>query len=360
MHEIRPYQSKDRERLRTLIREIWPARPPEVFDSRWWWQCDPVPLFVSEDKETGAIVGVCASIRFLVYSGKQTMDGAWLVDLFVSNAYQGRGLAKSRKGSGRSLSRAVMDSSQITASLSQTNAAWRTLHRIGWRERRSASLFLNPLGLIPGIMSLIRTFVPDDPALRVEPGAIPDDPKGISQLDGLWERLRDRFDALAVRDAERLRARFGPREGRCYQMLRAYRDGNLCGYMVVRVCPPNSLRSLKRYPMGRHPLGLIVDYLVDPDDSRTFGTLLTEATRTLMTQGAKSLLCLATVPTFQAELTKRGFMGARSPLVGRRLSAMDVGFTCYSAPGQPDLSGCNWFLTLADCDLDLTWGESPV
>jgi hypothetical protein len=360
MHEIRPYQSKDRERLRTLIGEVWPARPPEVFDSRWWWQFDPAPLFVSEDKETGAIVGVCACIRFLVYSGKQTMEGAWLVDLFVSNTYQGRGLGKSRKGSGRLLSRAVMETSQITASLSQTNAAWRTLHRIGWRERNSASLYLNPLGLIPGAIPLIRTFVPDDPALRMELGGMPADADGISQLNDLWRRLKDRFDVLAVRDAERLRVRFAPREGRCYQMMRAYRNGSLCGYMVFRVCPPNSLRSLKRYPMGRHPLSLIVDYLVDPDEPRTFGTLLNEATRLTMSQGAKSLLCLATVPAFQSELTKRGFMGAGSPLVGRRLSAMDVGFTCYSAPGQPDLSGCKWFLTLADCDLDLTWGESPV
>jgi hypothetical protein len=360
MHEIRPYQSKDRERLRTLIGEVWPARPPQVFDSRWWWQLDPAPLFVSEDTESGAIVGVCAYIQFLVYSGKQTMDGAWLVDLFVSNTYQGRGLAKARKGSGRALSRAVMDTTQITASLSQTNAAWRTLHRIGWRERQSASLYLNPLGLIPGAIPLIRLFVPNDPALRVDVAGTPANADQVFQLDELWTRLRDRFDALAVRDAERLRVRFGPREGRCYQMLRAYRGGSLCGYMLVRVCPPNSLRSLKRHPMGRHPLGLIVDYLVDPDETRTFGTLLNEATRLLMAQGAKSLLCLATVPAFQSELTKRGFMGAGSPLVGRRLSNMDVGFTCYSAPGQPDLSGFKWFLTLADCDLDLTWGESPV
>jgi hypothetical protein len=44
-----------------------------------------------------------------------------------------------------------------------------------------------------------------------------------------------------------------------------------------------------------------------------------------------------------------------TPLIGKRLRSLDIGFISYGAVPQ----SANWFLTPGDCDLDLAWGETP-
>jgi hypothetical protein len=269
----------------------------------------------------------------------------------VSHGHQGKGL-------GKALTEAITERTPVLASLSQTDAAWKVFQKSGWHPRQTAKLYLCPLPMIPGAMPLLRSVLPTAPALRMEVAAIsgPTDP----ELDALWNELRDSFDALVVRDARQLWSRYGMRQDRGYRIIRACRDNRLCAYMIVRVCPPNSLRSLKRYPMGRHPLGLIVDYLVQPDEPRVFAALLDEAGRTLAARGARSILCLSTVPAFHRPLVVRGYLHGGTPLLARKLSSMNVGFTFFTKPGERELAERRWFLTLGDCDMDLTWGESPV
>lgn len=353
MYDVRAYQPGDKERLRHLIREVWSDRPPQMFDRRWWWHCDSPPLFVAEEQATVAIVGVCAHREFSLFSGGKILDGAWLVDLFVAQKHQGKGL-------GRALAQTVMARFSVTASLLQSDAAWGAFRKIGWHERHTAKLYLNPVVLIPGALRALAAIRSTDHSLHVEQAVMSAEPAGNPQLDDLWSGLCTRFEALAVRDAQRIQARYGVRPDRRYEILRAYRNGKLCAYMMVRLCPPRSLASLRRYPMGRVPLGLIVDYLVDPGEPRVFATLLDRAHRILLGQGARCFLCLSTVPAFHRELTGRGYLHAGSPLLGRKLSSMDVGFTSYARPSLSDVAGRRWFLTLGDCDMDLTWGESPA
>jgi GNAT superfamily N-acetyltransferase len=353
MYEIRLYRPDDRERLRSLIRNVWPERPPQAFDCRWWWYYEKPPLFVAEEKGTGAIVGVCASPPFSLFSRDKTVSGVWFVDFFVLNEHKGKGL-------GKALSRAVMEQCPVTASLSQTDEAWAVFKKLGWHERQVAKLYLNPMALLPGVVPVLNALGAADPSVRIERCAAADITADDYELNNLWETLRTRYEALTLRDAGQLRVRYGLRSDREYLMLRAYRAGRLCAYMMIRICPPSSLRSLKRYFIGRYPLGLVADYLVDPDEPLVFATLLDAASRVSMKQGAKSLLCLSTVPAFHHALVSRGFLHGSTPLLGHKLSTMDVSFTYYNRPGHEELASCGWYLTLGDCDMDLTWGESPV
>jgi GNAT superfamily N-acetyltransferase len=351
MFEIRAYQEGDKDKLRDLIMSVWPDRPAEAFDNRWWWQFEKPPLYVIEEIDNGLIVGLCAYIDFDLFSNGSLTQGAWLVDFFVSDRCQGAGL-------GKRLTQAVMERHNIIASMSQTDAAWRAFQKLGWHDRQRASLFLNPLPLVPMAMPLARKLASKaknseiriiDILNRDSLSMYEDD------LEELWSSIRDRFDAITCRNADALWNRYAPKKNRTYRLSCSYRDGKLIGYMISRLCPPNSLRSLKRLPIG-----LIVDYLVPPEEYLVFGSLIDEASRSLTELGAKCILCLSTVPEFQKRLISRGYLHSNTPFIGRKLAAMSVGFTCYSDGESKDVGNLKWFLTMGDCDMDRIWGEAPA
>jgi GNAT superfamily N-acetyltransferase len=349
MFEIRPYQDGDRDKLRVLMLEVWPDRPVEAFERRWWWHSANPPLTVVEGLENGAIVGLCAHIEFSLYAHGKLQHAAWLVDFFVSDRFQGLGL-------GKRLTQALMARYPITASLSQTNAAWRAFQKLGWHDRQTAQLYLNVLPLVSAAMPIVRFFLPDAPILEIRETEILSSSSLEAyedDIDTLWQKLRYRYDILVSRSTRDIIHRYAPRPDRTYRFTCAYRDNELIGYMVTRLCPSNSLKSLKRFPVG-----LIVDYLLAPEEDLTFGVLLDRAGQSMVALGAKCLLCLSTLPEFHKRLTSRGYLHAKSPFLGRKLSAMNIGFTYFTEVGLERPSDSKWFLTLGDCDMDLLWGET--
>jgi GNAT superfamily N-acetyltransferase len=343
VYSIRPYRPEDRDSLRELARnDVWAHRPPETFDRRWWWRERNPPLLVVEDTDGGGIVGFCAYYAFTLYSRSTSTPAAWFVDFFVSSKHQ-------RKGLGKALTREVMDRFPLTAALWATEGSWAVFERLGWTDQRLVDIYLNPWPVIPIIGRATVLKRRPHGAMRLEASPIGEALVRPEELDALWLRVRDSYEALGVRDSETL-ARYRARPGRQYTMIRAYRDSQLAGYMVVRLLPAGSLRPLRRFPVG-----LVVDYLLDRDDSHLFGHLLDEASRTLIALGARCVVCLSTERTFHAPLVRRGFLGARTPLVGRKLSRMRIAFTFFArselAPPSSD-----WMLTFADADSDLSWG----
>jgi GNAT superfamily N-acetyltransferase len=351
MYEIRPYQDGDREKLKVLMLEVWPDRPEAAFERRWWWHSTNPPLTVVEESGSGLLVGLCAHIDFTLCANKKLQRGAWLVDFFVSDRCQGAGL-------GKRLTQAVMERNPITASLSQTDAAWRAFQKLGWHNRKTAQLYLNALPLVPAAMPTVRLFMPSAQITEIREVDILSAASletYAADLDRLWQGLCHRYDALVSRSAQDLILRYSPRKDRNYRLTCAYRGNELIGYMVTRLCPPHSLNSLKRFAVG-----LIVDYLVAPEEGLVFGALLDRAGQALNERGAQCLLCLSTVPEFHKSLVSRGYLHGKTPLLGRKLSAMNIGFTCFSRIEEGGLLDLKWFLTLGDCDMDLLWGETPV
>jgi len=345
MITVRHFGDDDLESLRGLVREVWSDRPPEVFDRRWWWLMrQPAPLFVAEDRETGRLIGMCAYVPFNFHANGVDERGAWFVDFFVSPEQQGKGV-------GKTITLEVMNRFPVTASLSQSDPAWAAFRKLGWRPRAFAKLYLHVApslwNLWPARGSSTITLVSEIcPALL--------SPEVAQEIDNLWSATRGTYPALALRDSTTLQERYGASERRSYEMVRAYRGGQLIGYMISRLLPRNSLRSLRRLDIG-----LIADYLIRAEEAEVFIQLLRKATRTSLARGAQAMLCMAGCSMAERALRGGGYLHSSTPLIGRKLRSLDIGFTFYSTSTDwPDPS--EWFLTLGDCDLDLLWGETPI
>ncbi|HYT80664.1 MAG TPA: GNAT family N-acetyltransferase [Actinomycetota bacterium] len=346
MYSIRPYAPADRDRLRELVtKDVWAHRPAETFDRRWWWREPEPPLLVAQDTHDGELIGFCAFVPFTLYSKSKTTAAAWYVDFFVSSRHQ-------RKGIGKALTREVMGRFPLTAALWATEGSWAVFQRLGWTDQRFVDIFLNPWPMLPivgrGMMSRRRR---SHPGVRLDVAPIGETLPRPHEIDALWLRVRDGYEALVVRDSATLTARYRQRLGRQYTIMRAYRDSQLAGYMIVRPLPRGSLRPLRRFPVG-----LVVDYLLDRDDPPLFGLMLDAASARLIAQGSRCVVCLSTERPFHVPLKRRGFLSAGTPLVGRKLSRMRIAFTFFTS-GEADRPPSDWMLTFADADSDLTWGS---
>jgi GNAT superfamily N-acetyltransferase len=339
---VRVYRQEDKNALRILFQKLWAESSVEKFENHWWWRWEEPPLYVVDDTETKTIVGICAYIPFLLNFQEQEYTSAWFVDFHVLPQHQGRSI-------GKRLTNAVTDRFAITASLSQSDAAWAVFRRLGWQEQQSTRLYMNLFPLLPGSMRVIRLFSKNDASLRLETGPVLSDGSFNNEFDKLWLRLRHSFGASSVRNSAALQQRYGKQPDKRYLLLRCYRSDELAGYMILRICPPNSLRRLRRYPIG-----LIVDYLMESREATLFSAMLGEAIEYLLEQQARYLLCLSTVPAFHSVLAQHGFFHSGTPLIGRQLH---VGFTFKSQSSTNALMNAPWHLTLGDCDMDLVWGS---
>jgi hypothetical protein len=212
--------------------------------------------------------------------------------------------------------------------------------KLGWRPRTRVALYVNPFP--------VRWMFPK-PAkgLRVSTHAIdPSLPAG--DLDALWTRVRNAYGLIARRTGADLRARYASHGARQYVMLCCYRDAACVGYLIVRVVPPGSKAKGATQ-------GLIVDYLVHPDDADAFGALLAEAASVLIGRGARRIYCLSTSPACQHLLGLRGFFSPATPLMGRALRGNWKWLTYNARTEHPVADPASWFLTLGDCDLDYAW-----
>lgn len=334
----RKLAQEDGPRLRALAREIWVDGEVGLADRGWGAMAEP-PVIVAEDPN-GEILGIGSYLRFSLHAQGRVVPATWFVDLFVSPLHQGKGI-------GKLLTRAVSDESPVTASLSQTDASYAVLRRLGWTKRRPFRLFANPLLLVPGAAKLLehKTACED---IRLEVSRLTEDSLS-PEFDVLWERLRNDLPVCAVRDAAALRVRYVS-PGTPYTLLRAYRGQSLVGYMIACVYAPGSVRALRRIPGGA-----IVDYLGDLGDQAVFARLLETAMLVLSREGARVALCLVTVPELERILHRHGFVDSSTPGLGRVLKRLHVALTFRAETGMPELDAAPWYMTLGDCDIDLKW-----
>jgi len=338
--QVRPYLDEDKESLRQFTREVWSNQPAEVFDRRWWWRHSIAPLIVAIDDQTNRIVGMCAYIPFRLHSGGTDERAAWFVDFFVAPGQQGKGI-------GTSLTREVMNRFPVTASLLQSDAAWAAFRKLQWRPRSWAKLYLHVAPALWHGFAKWRRGSRITVSSQAYTSAL--SPDIGARVDRLWRSVCDSYDAIAVRDSASLNDRYGRFEQRRYRLFLAYRDDRLIGYMISRVLPKNSLRSFRR------SFGLVVDYLILNDDPDVFRALLGKAADASVAEGARAMMCMSTSNAIGRALVKAGYLHSGTPLIGRRLGTLDVGFTFYGSPVSS-----NWFLTSGDCDMDLSWGDTPA
>jgi GNAT superfamily N-acetyltransferase len=338
---VRPYVDDDKEFLRTFVRELWSDRPAEVFDNRWWWRHSTSPLIVAADEQTNRIVGMCAYIPFRLRAGGTDQRAAWFVDFFVAPDQQGKGL-------GKLLTCEVLNQFPVTASLSQSDAAWAVFRKLQWHARSYAKLYLHVAPALWHGSAKWRRGSKITVSSQLYTSAL--SPDIAARIDDLWRSVRGLYDAIAVRDSTSLNDRYATFEQRRYRLLLAYRDDQLIGYMISRVLAKNSLQSFRR------SFGLVVDYLILNEDPDVFRALLGNAAKASVAEGARGMMCMSTSNAIGRVLAGTGYLHSGTPLIGRKLGKLDVAFTSYGL----ERASSNWFLTPGDCDLDLSWGETPT
>ena len=318
-----------------LLRVVW-AHKQNVeaqADDRWWWDSPEPPIFVVEDVARGALAGLCAYMPFSLRTGGREWPAAWFVDFFVRAEHQGKGL-------GRQLTDAVQAEFAITASLSQTDMAYRVFAKLGWRERYGVDVYMHPL---PQRWPLR----PPSRGLHIARASVDDAWKPPAGIDALWARVRDTFPTIAIRDGEALRRRYQSRGSRQYTFISCARGADCAGYAVARTIPAT--------PGGRPSHGLIVDVVAERDDDDAIIALLADARAQLADDGAARIFCLSTVPAWQRLMRRRGFLSPATPLLGRSLASNRKWLTYHSKPDVPSVDPAGWFLTIGDCDLDYAW-----
>src|SRR5512137_1716701 len=136
---VRPYAPADHAALLDLLREVWPHKHDVAahVEDRWWWRHASPPILVAGDTRTLRLLALCAFMPFTLIAGGTPHSAAWFVDFFVRPDCQGRGI-------GSRLTRAVQERFAVTASLSQTEAAWRVFQKLGWHPRTPVPLYTHP------------------------------------------------------------------------------------------------------------------------------------------------------------------------------------------------------------------------
>jgi GNAT superfamily N-acetyltransferase len=338
-YSIRAFRAQDKEALFELMYEFWPGTSREKLEKRWWWHYDPPAILLVVDNETGAFVGLMAYIPFQLYDGDANRRSAWIVDGYLLPEHQ-------RRGIGTCLFIDITDRHEVVASLSQSEAAWRNLQKLGWQERRYVPLFLSPWLTLTRPFSRFLPSARGGDGLEVTAHELSFAGQFDASFDDLWLRARDRVAPCAVRDASALAQRYAREPQRGYTVLKSSKGDMLAGYMILRVLPPGTIKSLPKFRTG-----VVVDYLTD-GDPMVFGHLLSAAATRFAKCGASLILCMASRRDEQRQLQKRGFFGPKTPLVKYKLKG--VGFT-YLSTVEGSLDTRPWHLTVGDCDMELIW-----
>jgi hypothetical protein len=173
------------------------------------------------------------------------------------------------------------------------------------------------------------------------------DPLIIEQLDRFderfdvfWERIKDKYAIMTVRDQAFLTWRFAPVAGHMYHILAAMTGDELVGYTVVRIT--DEIRGI--------PSGLIMDLLLDPGPLGDYAGrwLLAEAGGYFQTEKVWIAGALALPNTSEYSVLRMA--GYRSIPDRWMPRLFRVAFNCFGSdlPETNQVKESDLFMTIAD------------
>jgi hypothetical protein len=162
-----------------------------------------------------------------------------------------------------------------------------------------------------------------------------------ASFDRFWEKVADKYDTMTVRDRGYLTWRFTNVGFREYQTLTARADGDIVGYVVLRMAELAGVRS-----------GLICDLMVEPGErGEAAGLLLVnEATKRFTSSGMALASSLMLEHTDEYRILRRaGYVPCPKKLAPQpfQLIARPTG---ENVTHEHLADPRNWFLTMADHD----------
>lgn len=325
--EVRP---DDRETILDLLARGRPASyrsaKAAVFD--WQFGDNPAsagrsPFLVGTVGAEIVAVGGFVPVRARV-DGKPT-DAGWFVDFYVSAAHRGRGF-------GKDLVARVSTREPVMLAFGISDMSDPILDRAGWSlDPSMTTLFFhsNEVGLKGIAKNLLshssRRLRARKPSVlaQIAVGSAPQ----VHELDALWERVATQFPDAVERTGRYLAWRYRDAPVLRYRWVTARRGGELCGVLVTRHDPTESV---------------IVDFAGPLDDPALVASLLEVGCSDLVAAGTRRVRCETNDRTLLDELAAIGFVRHRNP--GRLRIRSNEPFRS---------TGAHWFVMTGDSDNDL-------
>lgn len=366
---VRQATLADREAIFAFIRQAYAGRWQYKIPKRWTWQYrdnpflegDDLPIWIAVDGG-GRVVGqTCAMVEPLQI-GTQTYRLGWSVDTYLLPEYRGRGVGfrlqqandranplfmslsmsaanrriKEGLGSVALAEVATFDRpARYRADAALVALCDRVTRREGALRRLAGSLFagLRLHHLATGLLNR-RLRAQDEGRLHPPANvAVRELERFGPEADRLWEEVAPHFTALVRRDREFLNWKFTRQPHVHHRKFAAYRDGAICGHLILRCSQPPEAN-----------VGLILDLFAAPGDREAVDALLIFAVRHLQAAGVGTLEAATPVPAFQAALRRVGFH-QRKVVVPMLNCRLDPGVCRQAVEG-------NWLLGLGDHDWD--------
>lgn len=344
---VRKYKKEDKKKLLDLRDEVWGEPNPLRNRAVWEWEFEKNPLnpnglpssLIAEVE--GEVVGLLGTLSARVKVSDKIEDMVWIVDFMTHPDYRGAGFKLALKSKSIApLALAVpnpasygigkgikwFDIEPFYTSVSIVNG------EAFIRSKLNSKVISKLIGFAWRILrSLLRP--KKKPGLEIEIADGFDD-----WVDDLWETASKDYPFILVRKKEWLKWRFEECPQRDYTILNVKRDNRNVGYMVIRKKSKKGLRY-----------GSIVDFLVRRDDRKALEALLWKATKMLEDDGVDVINCIEpTVKELKNSFRKYGFIFKKKWAV--------MGWSNLKNVDKADLiDTSNWFITMADSDIDIVW-----
>lgn len=349
----RKYQVGDEKELTLLAKAVWGFHFDE---SHWRWKYMENPLrdnfsYVAEcDNNIVGFMG-CIPWRF-IFTGKELV-GAQYTDLMIHPEWRKKGIffPINRKSLDEAKAKTSFHygfSTPSSFNIYTKRFRWESFQPLkmqkvidlklsvwhGLKQRKSFN-FTKLVNSIPKILSSkmlpSKNYASSHTNLivrRID--------KFDARFDELWEKVRVGLNIATIRDSQYLNWRYIEHPEFRYTVFAAEKDGKLSGFVVLRCEKKEGITK-----------GLIIDFLIDPDQEITASILIRESLKFFREQK------VAAVNTWMFEhndiyrlLRGNGF----SP---KSTDDVMVVIKSYS----PDISSNylkdthNWYLTMGDCEV---------
>ena len=341
----------DRGPLEAMYREVFGAKATENSRERWRWQyednpnCPPEGPEIWVAKEGDRVLGQYATMPVRLKVLDKFLRASWGMDVMVGPNLQ-------RKGVGSRLFLYWDQQVEASLGLGLSVSSYTLFRKLNWEDVGPVPCFSKVLD-VRGLLSrrlgaagaaVLAPFVslflwlvfperrtPARATVETRPVTEPFD----DAYDALWERVAPHFDFIAERKTRYLEWKYRRVPHVSYDVFEAHRDGELSGYIVLRLTKRNGV-----------PLALLVDLLARPEDKATIGALLDQAFAWARERGAARMQTFTFDRRIASRLANKGFMRIESPMqfcVRIRSDHVDERFFRDTS---------RWHVTFGDSDQD--------
>lgn len=304
-----------------MYADVFGPEALETSRERWKWQyelnphCSELGPEIWVARQGGKVQGQYASMPVRLWVKGKALRASWGMDVMVRPNLQ-------RKGLGSRLFLYWDQQVEASLGLGLSPSSYALFRKLQFEDVGPVPCFSKILSaktlvarrapglgffLAPALTLLLWLFFPER-STRQKSGT---EKVRVSKLEGpftpdydrLWERVVSAFDFIAERKASYLEWKFHQVPYVRYDVLEARRGEELSGYAVVRIAERNGVK-----------LGLLVDWLVDPNDEETAGRLLDSVFVWARERGAARVQTFTFDERLSRRLYHKGFMKLSSPM----------------------------------------------